>query len=347
MHQEKKLIPFSRASSRLMWILGARLAGSYSSQRNMALTNFSQGENQKTVFELSCSAEFVRSLDGEFIFLSAVNIFLSIAAFIGNTLILVALHKETSLHPPSKLLYRNLAITDLCVGIISEPLAVTYWISVVNERWDICYYAYWAASLSSHSLCTVSLLTLTAMSVDRLLAFLLGLRYKQVVTLKRSRISAIGFWIVSIISSSLFFNLLLISWSVQYIIATSFLLTTIFAYTKILFSLCHIRNRVDQGQPSLQVIPALNIARYRKAVYSALWVQVTLVVCYLPYVVVVALQPQKGIPLSTYIAEESTVTLVYLNSSLNPLLYCWKIREVRQAVKETVRQVVPCSVNSR
>jgi len=312
----------------------------------MALTNFSQDENQKTVFELSCSAEFVRSLDGEFIFLSAVNIFLSIAAFLGNTLILVALHKETSLHPPSKLLYRNLAITDLCVGIISEPVAVTYWISVVNERWDICYYAYWAASFSSYTLCAVSLLTLTAMSVNRLLALLLELRYRQVVTLKRSRTTAIGFWIVSIISSSLFFNLI-ISWSVQYIIATSCLLTTIFAYTKILFSLCHIQNRVDQGQPS-QAIPALNVARYRKAVYSTLWLQVTLVACYLPYVIVVALQPQKGIiPISAYIAEEFTVTLVYLNSSLNPLLYCWKIREVRQALKETVRQVFPCNVNSR
>ena len=119
-----------------------------------------------------------------------------------------------------------------------------------------------------------------------------------------------------------------------------------FAYTKILFSLCHIQNRVDQGQPS-QAIPALNVARYRKAVYNTLWLQVTLVACYLPYVIVVALQPQKRIPISAYIAEEFTVTLVYLNASLNPLLYCWKIREVRQAVKEKVRQVFPCSVNSR
>ena len=108
------------------------------------------------------------------IFLSALNIFLSITAFLVKTLILVALLKETSLHPPSKLLYRNLAITDLCVGIIVEPVAVTYWISVVNERWDICYHAYWAASFSSYTLCAVSLLTLTAISVDRLLALLLA-----------------------------------------------------------------------------------------------------------------------------------------------------------------------------
>ena len=82
----------------------------------MVLTNFTEDENQKKIVELYCSAELFRGLDGELIFLSALKVFLSIAAFLGNTLILVALHKETSLHPPSKLLYRNLAITDLCVG---------------------------------------------------------------------------------------------------------------------------------------------------------------------------------------------------------------------------------------
>ena len=53
------------------------------------------------------------------------NVFLSITPFLGSTLILVELYKGTSLHPPSKLLYRNLAITDLCVGITVEPLTVT------------------------------------------------------------------------------------------------------------------------------------------------------------------------------------------------------------------------------
>ena len=82
----------------------------------MALTNFTEDEKyQKTFVKLLCSPELIRGVDGELIFLSALNIFLSIAAFLGNTLILVALHKETSLHPPSKVLYRNLARTDLCV----------------------------------------------------------------------------------------------------------------------------------------------------------------------------------------------------------------------------------------
>ena len=309
----------------------------------MTLINFSDYEtDQKTVIvELYCSAELIRGVDGELIFLSALNIFLSIAAFLGNTLILVALHKQTSLHPPSKLLFRNLAISDLCVGIIVGPLAVTYWISVVNERWNICYFAYWAVSFSSHTLCQVSLLTMTAISVDRLLALLLGLRYRQIVTLKTGYMTIIGFWILSIVvASTIFLNAIIISWY-QYIVIALCLLATIFSYTKIFFSLrqnqIHVQNHVAHGQPSQAIL--LNIARYRKAVYSALWVQVTLVVCYLPACIAVALTPQKGMPLSTYLAREFTITLVYLNSSLNPLLYCWKITEVREAVKETITQL--------
>ena len=307
----------------------------------MALKNFTEDENHKTVQELFCSAEFVRGVESELIFLSALNILFSVTAFLGNTLILVALHKEKSLHPPSKLLYRNLAITDLCVGIIAEPLYVTYFTSVVNERWDICFYADWAIRFSGCILSAVSLLTVTAISVDRLFASLLGLRYRQVVTYRRTCITVTGFWILSIVGTSTrFLNLRITSWF-QYIVSGLCLVTTIFAYAKIFVTLrhnqIHVQSHAAQGQPS-QAIP-LNIARYRKAVYSALWVQGTLGICYLPYNIAVVLTPRSGMSLLIYLARNFTFSMVLLNSSLNPLLYCRKIREVRQAVKETLRQL--------
>ena len=164
----------------------------------MTLKNFTEGENQKTIVVLSCSAEFTE-VQGELIFLSIVNIFLSITAVLGNTLILVALHKETSLHLPSKLLYRNLAVTDFCVGTIAEPLHVAYWISVVTGEWDTCYLAHLMVTLAACTFCGVSLLTLTAISVDGLHALLLGLRYRQAVTVKKIYIAILAFWIVSVV----------------------------------------------------------------------------------------------------------------------------------------------------
>ena len=308
------------------------------------LTNFTEDNSQKTLSELLCKAKFTGKVHSELIFLSVLNTFLSITAFLENTLILVALHKDTSLHPPSKLLFRNLAITDLFVGITAEPLHVVYWMSEVKERWDVCFYAQVSSLSASYILCSVSFLTMTAISVDRLLALSLRLRYRQIVTFKRTCITLIGFWIYSIVgASSQFLNPVITAWY-QYTGTALCLFITFFAYTKIFFILR--QNRIHgptfPRQPN-QAIP-LNIARYRKAVYSALWVQVALVVCYLPAAIVLALTPQRGIPISMYLTRQFTITVVFLNSSLNPLLYCWKIREVRQAVKETLRGL-RCSSN--
>ena len=307
----------------------------------MAVRNLTRAENQTTYHELLCSSELTLGIHNELLGLSALNIFLSIFAFLGNTLILIALHKESSLHPPSKLLYRTLAATDLCVGIIVEPLTVTQWMSAVNERWNICRYAVYTSEFTGFTLCSVSLFTVTAISVDRLLALLLGLRYRQVVTLKRTYLTAIVFWVVSIVAGTTFlWNPRLPQWYINIGIPLC-LVTSIFSYTKIFLILRHnqiqVQNHVSQGQPN-QAIP-LNIARYRKAVSIALWVQVTIVVCYLPYSITVALTPPRGSSSSVYLSRQFTVTLVLLNSSLNPLLYCWKIREVNQAVKDTIRQL--------
>ena len=136
-------------------------------------------------------------------FISVLNSFLSITAFLGNALILVALRKESSLHPPSKHLLRTLTATDLCVGLIAEPLFATLLLVAVNEHWKICRYAIIAVTIVSFILCGVSLFTLTAISVDRLLALLLGLRYKQVVTLKRVYLMTVTFCVVSTAFSTL------------------------------------------------------------------------------------------------------------------------------------------------
>ncbi len=67
-----------------------------------------------------------------------------------------------------------------------------------------------------------------------------------------------------------------------------------------------------------------------------MWVQLALVACYVPWVIVAVLDA-KGIEHD--VAWLATETLVMLNSSLNPILYCWKIREVKQAVKDIIREL--------
>ena len=303
----------------------------------MALTNLTRNPNWQT-YEFACSTEFTKGFHDHVTVLLALNCFVAITAFLGNTLILVALHKESSLHAPSKLLFRNLATTDLCVGLIAEPPFVTYFMSSLNEPWNICPYVFAVFSITGQILSAVSLLTLTAISVDRMLALLLGLRYRQVVTLKRIYLIVVVFWVLSTAGPTmLLWNERITSWYDCVGVALC-VVTSIFSYTKIFLTLrhnqIHAQGNVHQGQPSQTV--QLNIARYKRTVSSALWVQLALVVCYLPFAIVEFLRLQRGVTSYIFVAWLYSGTLLLQNSTLNPILYCWKIREVRQAVKDTL-----------
>ncbi len=135
---------------------------------------------------------------------TAINIPLAITAFLGNVLIIVALQKVSSLHSPSKLLLGCLASTDLCVDLITQPVYV-YSLLLSSEHSNHGYYSNILNNTTSIVFCGVSFLTLTAISVDRLLALLLGLRYRQVVTLRRVWISVVTFWLCFTVVALLYF----------------------------------------------------------------------------------------------------------------------------------------------
>ena len=157
------------------------------------MNDFAEDLNRTSAQEFFCSAEYIgKHLN---IFVSALNILTSITAFVGNVLAIVALPKVTSLHSTSRLLFRCLASTDLCVGIFLQPLYIAYLMS--SEDSKRCYYLETISKIAAVILCGVSLVTLTAISVDRLLALSLGLRYRQTVTLRRVRVFVILAWLSS------------------------------------------------------------------------------------------------------------------------------------------------------
>ena len=307
--------------------------------------NFTVGRKQtQTVLLARCSATWASGIHKELRYVSAFNIFLSITAVLGNILILIALRKVSSLHPPSKLLFRCLATTDLCVGLITEPLSIVYWMSLAYEKWELCRYAYPSYFIVSYTLCSVSLLTISAISVDRLLALLLGLRFRQVVTLWRTYVMVVIFWVMSAIVSILFLlNPLIPTWY-GYVFIPLCLVTSVTSYTKIFLKLHHLQTQAQrrvQQEQTKQPSP-LNIEGYRKVVSSALWVQCALVLCYLPYCIIRASVSYENTRPSTVFLMGVASTLIFFNSTLNPILYCWKISEVRQAVKETIREALCC-----
>ena len=283
------------------------------------------------------------SLSGMSAAFVALNTFFSITAILGNILILIALNKVTSICPPTKLLFRCLAVTDLCVGLTTQPLFTVTLLAGFNFN----FYVGLIRMISIQVPCGVSLLTSTAISVDRLLALSLGLRYRYVVTLRRVRALIISFWFLSGASIGCLFILEIYFFVYAVVMLISLLISAI-SYAKIYFRLRHqllrVQGHVHQRQqlPPNGVVPtALNVARYKKTVSFIAWVQLGLFACYSPLCITLV---------SDHFEEEFLddniiyffLCLLFLNSSLNPILYCWKIREVKQAVKDTIRQLNCC-----
>ena len=302
------------------------------------MVNLTEGANV-TVMKTPLSA----SIRIEIIAIAAANILFSITASLGNILILIALRKVISIHPPTKLLFRCLAITDLGVGLISQPLMATLFLLTDNidiEIWKICSQLHSSLSIT---LCGVSVFASTALSVDRLLALFLG--YRHVVTLKRIR--------AVLASGCLALLLTVLVWNFRTkpagIIITIFLtlclIISLFSYTKIVLRLrrhqSSVRDNAQEGRANTLGSP-LNLERYKRTVVSVALVQLALVICYLPFNIFNTLIHLKGIHPNIYFLYHFTTTLLFLNSSLNPFLYCWRIKEIRQAVKATTRRFCAC-----
>ena len=275
-----------------------------------------------------------------FVFIFVLNIFFAITATLGNTLILIALQKVSSIHPPTKLFLRCLTVTDFCVGVIVHPLFAAFLTKFPCGNWHILSLT---LSVLSFIFCGVSFHTSAAISVDRLLALLLGLRYRLVVTLRRVRIAVVCLWFSGILEGllSLFYSPA-VGNSVAFVFITISVFMSVFSDTKIFLKLRQHQFQVQQNAGHEQVnngrIP-LNIEQYKKIVYSIAWVQLVMVVCYSPIILHLILMTSRGYADPGSIFGNSALAIAYFNSSLNPILYCWKIRDIRQAVKNTVKHI--------
>ena len=299
---------------------------------------FPRSYQRKTALKLLAMAKiFVNQ--GYTTFFVTLNVFLSVIATIGNLLILVALRKVTAINPPTKLLFQCLAVTDLCVGLIEQPLFVTVLLVDLASPRALHYVGVVYGGLN-FILGGVSMMTAATISIDRLLALILGLSYKPTVTVKRVRTVVIIFWLASFsVGFSFFIGLYIVAYGISFVFVLLSIFTSVFSFTKIVLKLrqqqAQVQQRFEKERVNGGGIP-LNIARYRKMVYSVAWLQMALIVCYMPLTVLL-LSRVATRPFENLFLYYSAMTVLFLNSSINPILYCWRIGEVKKEVKNTLR----------
>ena len=272
-----------------------------------------------------------------------MNVLLSLVAVFANILILYALYKASSLHSPSKAMLCSLALSDLGVGAIVQPLFVAYrWAQIKGTLPNLCIAGIVSHIEGSH-LSAVSFLTMTAISLDRLLALSLRLRYQSIVTLKRVFILLLLIWLFGGSWASLWITNQRIYSLISIVFIPICFLITLFSYMKIFFCLRRQAIRLrTHAQPSTTFNgggASPSQIRYRKSVINMFYLFCAFILSYLPYLSHKILVGILGWRTSMSVLFSFGLTFVYGNSSLNPVIYCWRITEVKLLVTDILSAV--------
>lgn len=279
-----------------------------------------------------------------YIFTCVVNAVFSVIATLSNLLVLVAIYRAPSLHTPSGTLLFGLALSDLGVGLIVHPLFFSQILAKVIRNKRLFCEAGISVEITANALCIVSLLTVTAVSLDRYLALRLHLRYKELITINRAILVLVCVWLFSSLFGSLWLWEHEVIKIVAIVIITVSLSIASFSYFSIYRvvvhhrSVIHVqRNRILSFQKADE--EEINVASIKRQAISTFWVYCILALCFTPYMCTVAVIEAEGISTESRISYEITATLIFINSSLNPLIYCWRLREINDAVRQTWRSL--------
>ena len=175
-----------------------------SDEYSTAASNPTTDTNLKYCFHFTSAYFETGSSTAPYIVNASLNVLLALVTTVANILVLSAIRKNTSLHLPSKLLLGNLVLTDLGVGIVAQPMFVAFLVAKVKGFSDICF-LYASAYITGSILIRVSLLTMTAISLDRYIALYFHLRYRDIVTTKRVFSVLLAIWLLAGLPASLWY----------------------------------------------------------------------------------------------------------------------------------------------
>ena len=268
---------------------------------------------------------------------SVLNAPLMITSVIGNTMVLAAIIRTPSLRSPSLILLCSLAVSDLLVGILGQPLYIATEITKVRIHPTLRL-----SEIIQFLLCGVSLCTITSITLDRFAALHYHMRYAAIVTVRRVGYLLVTMWIgVFTLSGFYFLNKIIFFAGICVAICVCLLISTI-SYIRIFRIVQQHQLRIHFQRQALQRSDKrkISMVRLKKSAINSFIFYVFIILCYLPMLISLSLYTISRDDWTTMWNFADTV--VFMNSSINPILYCWRLRELRTAVSKVAKQVVFC-----
>ena len=283
----------------------------------------------------------LKDLRSTFITNCIFNNFLTHTSIMLNIVTIYAIHKTSAMAKTLKTLLLSLACSDVAVGLFSQPIYTFFlvkWLQLDNLNCN----TYLVLNISGYLFSTASFLGVVAVSVDRFLAVHLHLRYQELVTHKRVVVVVIGKWLCSAFVSSIALWGLPSARSItESVVATFGLIVTFVVYIRIYLTVRRHKNQIHsmQVQEVAHSDEIKNFIVLLKSAVGIFYVYLVFLICYLPSFICMAVIRIYGSSTALKQFFFYSLTLMYLNSSLNPVIYCWKMRHVRHAIMDILRKM--------
>ena len=272
---------------------------------------------------------------------SIFNSLLSYTAIMLNIVTIHALRKTSSLPRTLKTLLLSLAVSDVGVGLVGQPFYTSLLVKWLQQNDPGCN-TYMVFNVIMGVFATASFLGVVAVSVDRFLAIHLHLRYQELVTHKRVVAVVIFIWVLSLFVS------LMILWVPRYfssvlvmiLVAVGLFITAV-VYIKIYFAVQRHKNQIHvlQVQQPTENEEISNLANAVKSAFGIFYVFLLFLLCYMPSLIGMAVYEINGPSIPFKKVFLFSWTLAYLSSSLNPVIYCWKMRHIRHSITNILRNM--------
>ena len=262
-----------------------------------------------------------------------------------NALVIFAVVTRKRLRNKATILLVCLAGVDLMTGLVGQPIRIATEVQRILKKGTFCSNLERVSTLSLiwHKFATLTHLVL--ITVDRYIAIKKPLRYQDIVTTRRVTVAVLSVWTFAIFvvisevilsgvnSGTDMYNIYLTIWDLVLITVTSICIISIIRMYSYIFSETRRQQRSQTEHLSAEEIAT--IRRNNRAAKTLGIVLGTLLATYLPTIIFIIMYYSVNLERRVLNCIASWVaTLVMLGSLCNPVVYCWRKEELRQAFLE-------------
>lgn len=243
-----------------------------------------------------------------------INILSSVVGTIGNSLVIATVYTNKSLQIIPNFWLASMAVADLMVTALGQPLLIAFWGLHVNRECNEPVSE--TFRVVGNMSCSASVLHLCFISIDRCLVIVRSVQSKAIRTLKRFKLALLIAWIVPVIYGVLRMSVIKKATSYFTVVAAAICyLTIICCYTLIIFK---VWNRDVVHSHARQ--SASQLVERRVTVTVAIAV-IVFTICWIPLMYLRSAYAQSNVG----VAYNWARTLALSNSAMNPWIYCLRM----------------------